>query len=626
MATYVADIETFANCFTICALNVETKEWKEFVIHPKKNQSKAFLSWLKNDGSGKPVAFIGYNWVNFDGPIVEHIYRNRLGSATKIYKFAQEIIDSNYFNTKYKEWDLSFRCLDLMKIWHFDRKKVSLKQLEFFFRRKKIADLPFDHTTKVDVSKIPEIIKYNRVDVEETYKLYELSKEKITDRKETVNITRSFLTINKSDTGMASELLLRRMAKRVGMKPADLKKRQTFYDELKVEECLLDFYDFKTEAAKSVYDTYKNFTLKGKGGHIVLKDVLKGKVDYYGSSFDYGFGGAHLCTKPGIYESDDEWIIIDDDVKSYYPNEAIQNRFFPKHLSEAFCDVYAPIYEERKQYPKDKFPSKNRSLKLQLNSVVGLSKEKHSWLKDEGFFIKITVNGQLSLLMLADWVYDEIPEAHMLQLNTDGVTFRIKRKYLEKYRSIIRRFEETTKLQMEEAIYKKMVISDVNSYIAFYDGSDKVKRKGRYCIYSDLLKDEDYSKNPSALIIPKAVYMYHAYGTPVEQTVMAEQNIHEFLIGVKKTKAFDFRLWYIKNGIPRPTKPIKDRFIRYYISTQGGSLYKHWTDGRVTGLNVDDKVVVAQSLKSNRAELFRDLDYEYYIKKAKELIRETEHE
>ena len=43
-------------------------------------------------------------------------------------------------------------------------------------------------------------------------------------------------------------------------------------------------------------------------------------IIFHGISFDFGLGGSHACCKPGVYESDNDMIIVDYDVSSLYPS------------------------------------------------------------------------------------------------------------------------------------------------------------------------------------------------------------------------------------------------------------------------------------------------------------------
>ena len=80
--------------------------------------------------------------------------------------------------------------------------------------------------------------------------------------------------------------------------------------------------------------------------------------------------------------------------------------------------------------------------------------------------MRITVNGQLSLLMLYEMLMERIPDAAGLLLNTDGVEIRIPRKYKDEYLSICKEWEEITQLNLEHDTYQKIVLGDVNNYIA----------------------------------------------------------------------------------------------------------------------------------------------------------------
>ena len=131
----------------------------------------------------------------------------------------------------------------------------------------------------------------------------------------------------------------------------------------------------------------------------VLKDVTA-TID--GFDFIFGTGGIHGSVSNQCVESDDEFVIVDLDVSSYYPNLAIVNRFYPEHLGETFCDIYSSLYEQRKQHAKG--TAENAMLKLALNGVYGDSNNRFSVFYDPLFTMQITLNGQLLLCMLAEWL------------------------------------------------------------------------------------------------------------------------------------------------------------------------------------------------------------------------------
>jgi DNA polymerase elongation subunit (family B) len=185
-----------------------------------------------------------------------------------------------------------------------------------------------------------------------------------------------------------------------------------------------------------------------------------------GFRLDFGVGGIHGSLSNKIVKSTKSWNLIDYDVSSYYPNLAISNRIYPEHLTEKFCDIYKDMYDQRKSYPKAS--AENAMLKLALNGTYGKSNDKYSVFYDPKFTMSITIGGQLTLCLLIDMFYQNDIRFKMVMANTDGITFCCKCEDDEKLVSVVKEWEQLTKLQMERVDYSKMIIRDVNNYISVY--------------------------------------------------------------------------------------------------------------------------------------------------------------
>jgi len=133
-------------------------------------------------------------------------------------------------------------------------------------------------------------------------------------------------------------------------------------------------------------------------------------------------------------------------------------------------------------------------LKLAPNRTYGKSNDKYSVFYDPKFTTSITINGQLSLLMLADRLL-KIQKLKLVQLNTDGLTVAMTRDTEEQYNAICTQWQKDVKLELEFVDYQSMYIRDVNNYIALYTNG-KVKRKGAYQ-YEDL----GWHQNQGGLVI-----------------------------------------------------------------------------------------------------------------------------
>jgi hypothetical protein len=211
-------------------------------------------------------------------------------------------------------------------------------------------------------------------------------------------------------------------------------------------------------------------------------------------------------------------MILDLDVKSYYPNLAIRNKKAPQHLGKAFYEVYENLYDQRAQYAKG--TPENYGIKISLNSVYGKSNDIYSYLYDPQFTMFITVNGQLLLTMLTEMILLRT-DAQLLQANTDGVTVFVSRKYADEINIIRSEWEKLTSLELEDAYYKSMFIVDVNNYMA-------VTTKGSCKFKGSFEIDKMWHKDHSHRIIPIAIARACLYAIPPKDTIMDHLNVNQY--------------------------------------------------------------------------------------------------
>lgn len=325
----------------------------------------------------------------------------------------------------------------------------------------------------------------------------------------------------------------------------------------------------------------------------------------------YGTGGIHMSIESETVKADDEWTIIDADVTSMYPSISIANNVYPEHLGITFCKVYKGLFEERGRYPKGSGP--NGAIKLALNSVYGKSNSEFSPLYDPKYTLTITINGQLCLSMLAEQLIGM--GCKMIQCNTDGVTALVPRSKVDDYYQITKKWEETVGLKLEYAVYSMMALADVNNYLAIYEDG-KVKSKGRYEVAH--FEKLGWSKNHSAMIVPKAVLDYVVYGKDIEETIRNHKDEYDFCLRAKVPRSSQLYLCYDDGREVR-----QQNICRYYPSEQGGKLVKlmpalvEGGEWRRLGIDTDYTVETC----NNIAEFdWKKLDYTYYVKEARKLV------
>ena len=286
-----------------------------------------------------------------------------------------------------------------------------------------------------------------------------------------------------------------------------------------------------------------------------------------GFQFDFGTGGIHGSISNSIVRHNPETghIIIDIDVTSYYPTLAIENNLFPEHLDAMFPVIYKEIFDLRQfVYTKKKNPLLNKAIKLALNTVYGVSNLPTSIFYDPLYTMKITLNGQLLLCMLTEQLM-KIPNILIIQINTDGVTFKTEEKYRAHCDTLCKWWEGLTKLNLESAQYKTMYIKDVNNYIA-EDVDGSLKNKSAYG--HSMAKSGEWFKNFSSRIVALAAEAALVRGVPVIQTIYNHPNLSDFMMRTKVNKTGK-----IEFTDDSGTKEIQ-RISRYYAAVKGGSLAK----------------------------------------------------
>ena len=356
------------------------------------------------------------------------------------------------------------------------------------------------------------------------------------------------------------------------------------------------------------------------------KKARRAKISYWGCyriatclnvvinnlRIDFGVGGIHASLSETIVSETKSYKLKDADVSSMYPNLAIANRIYPEHLGEAFCDIYEGLYIQRKSY--DKSTPENAMLKLALNGTYGKSNDKYSVFYDPKFTMQITINGQLSLLMLVDRLLT-IHGLKLVQLNTDGVTVAMLRDTEQEYSNICTQWEKDVGLQLEFVDYSKMYIRDVNNYIAVYTNG-KTKRKGAY-----QFEGLGWHQNQGGLVIPMAAEAAMIKGADVEEFIRNHKEKYDFMLRTKVPRSSKL-IMRMEDG----TEIQQQNICRYYPSVNGGKLIKVMpplegkdsVEDRELGIDTQWNVKTC-----NNIENFEwDIDYNYYIAEAKKLIIE----
>jgi hypothetical protein len=175
--------------------------------------------------------------------------------------------------------------------------------------------------------------------------------------------------MNYSDSKIGDEMIKKFYCLEKSISYSDLPKKGYFRKEINLRNCIADYVIFQTEQLKKFLSRIK----KTKLG---LMDDFKETVVFYGNSYTFAKGGLHTENSPKIFEADDDHLIVDWDVSSYYPAIIINNSRYPHHLGREFLSGYKKMFDKRLELkPLAKKDKKIKgivgALKLAVNSVYG---------------------------------------------------------------------------------------------------------------------------------------------------------------------------------------------------------------------------------------------------------------
>lgn len=557
---YGFDVETYPNIFTCCIIHIATDTRWAFEISDRVNQILAFCDFLQQL-INICARMVGFNNCEFDYPIIHYIFTNRWVTHNEIYNRQVAMFASRDNGTwlDYQVWpdQRLIEQIDLYKIKHFDNKHTRLKDIEFAVRMENIEDLPYPPGTMLIGKMKDELHAYNAHDVIATIFFYVRLLAEIAFREVlTARYNRDFM--NHNDTKIGKDFFIMELEKagipcfeKRGGKKHPI---QTIRPSIKLADVVFPYVKFDNPEFNRVLTYFKSKTITQ------TKGVFKGlSAHVAGVEYVFGTGGIHASIASTIVQSDDDYQIVDVDVASFYPNLAIKNKLFPQHLGETFCDIYLDVYLQRLGFAKG--TPENAMLKLALNGVYGDSNQKNSPFYDSFYTMLITINGQLLLCMLVEQLI-KIPRLTMIQANTDGVTFKCPREYMENQRAVCKWWEAYTLLTLEEALYSRMFIGNVNSYIAEYtDG--KLKR------IKDYEYKLDWHKDFSSLVIAKAAEAALVRGEDIRTFIENHDDDFDFMIRKKSRRSDRFVMRWL--DVPDVELDLPG-VLRYYITRDGGTL------------------------------------------------------
>ena len=604
----VYDIEIFPNCFSLTIKNTETKEFQFFELSNRKNNLVDLVPLFLD----KRYIFCGYNNIHYDNPIVNFIieYKETLKKSTRLdieynlFQLSQTIIKGDL--EKWKRWKYAnnFETLDLLTMLFSQKLRVGLKEMQVTMKYSNVQEYDGDFEAPIPEEDIPKMIQYNINDVNSTEELLYRCENDIKLR---LNIEEEYgiKALNKDGVNLGMEILKTKYLEKTHKTWNDIKDLRSPCDKIALNEIILPFIKFDNPILKDLLNEMKQQVVspdrKGYNKHFLMDNL----------EYSVGVGGIHSVNKPSIFIAKEDEVISDVDVASLYPSLIIEYGFYPPHLGKEFLEVYKGIKDERIEAKHKGNKLKNLTLKLSINGLSGNLQSEFSWCYSPKTVMRIRINGQLLLLMLAEKLISI--GCQIIQANTDGLFVLRKKKDEQKFKDVCKWWENLTRLELEEDRFERFYQFAINDYLGVIEGYKDsknpklLKKKGLF------IDSVTLGKGMQPMIIPKAINANLADNIPVEETIRNCKDINEFITYQKVDKKFAVQ--YMNKFITH--------INRYYVSTNGGYLYKCEVEGnkivKFANMLTASGVTLCNDITAIK-EFPKNINYKYYIKEANKIL------
>ena len=471
---WLVDIEVFQDYFYAAFHNGE--RWKEY--------DHTSLAKLAEDLHNPDLVLAGFNNFAYDDLILAFIASDPTCTPQKIYETSKDLIyNKDALREQIFQWQYADRpwaySIDVFQLLNG---KGSLKEWACRIGSPLVAETPVDFDAPLPDDRIEDVKRYCKNDVHVTKQLLLQNWNRVTLRK---TLADKFQLCGRvycmSEQSVAQHTFLTLHRQRTGEKSAEVRAKAA--ESPDNQEVAFLMSEIATPRACFATQGFRDFYSKYHASRIVnFKESWKivdgpdlSKIPLAGREFAMGVGGIHTVDGPGYFEATDDEAIIDLDVASYYPSLIIELGLFPSHMGSGFVEDMRRLRDMRLTAKRSGDKNTADALKIVINATFGKLNDKYSPIRSVPNAHRVTVNGQLFILMLVEDLH--AMGCEIVSANTDGVTISLPRTGIPAMREVCKKWQDYTKMELEEVEYAKIFRRDVNNYIAV-SVAGKIKYKG----------------------------------------------------------------------------------------------------------------------------------------------------
>ena len=563
-----------------------------------------------------------------DVDIMKIFALNKVGAGTN------EKGEKVYFGKSLKQTSINLKWYELLE---FELPPICQIDAPLYQKRPTYKNLTIEQLNKL-------INKWDRLMIEEyrapmkhynlndVFIVCEMVRLYIDEIRLRYNLSRTYEVdvMNSSRSNVANILFKKFYSDFSGLRPEQWTGKKTERTTMSFKRVIFDNVKFKTKPMQDFLESIRPTVLTSVGKDSFQRDIKIGNLTYTMAT-----GGLHSQDPPRKLQSklnyidlpdenniwvglsDDSYIYEHIDVGSFYPSLMDKYEIAPDHMNRGcFVKLVGWLRNTRLRakhseedlidgIPKDILA---QALKIVINSIYGKLGDENSDICDRLAVLKVTINGQLFLLMLCEEL--ELNGIEVVSGNTDGIVVKLRKDKKELCDKIVKDWCEYTKLTVDEEDYTHYIDRDINNYFA-KEFNGKITYKGDF---NPKIYATDLQKGYNQPIVAQAVENYFLYDKPILETLYECTDILDFC----KTQNIG-RQFHVSFTYGTDTKELQ-RNVRFYVSKSGGILCKvNNTTKSINNLCAGYRVKVLNTL-DDLPITERQIDYEYYYNEALKLI------
>ncbi len=612
---FVFDTECYKNYWLAAFKCMTTGKIIFFEDSPESEVNANLLGYMMHR-----FLIVGFNSRNYDMPMIA-VAMNGV-RAWKLKEISDELIkdDARPYDIEKK-----YGCkipdsnhIDLIDVAPIT---ASLKIYAGRLHCERLQGLPFPEETVLDKHQALIVRDYCINDLDDTHLLFDFLEPQIKQR-EQLGQEYGLDLRSKSDAQIAEAVIVNELENLgASWKKPTIESGSQFYYKVP------DFISFKTPQFQEALEVVRATPfVVGNGGSAECPDVIDKLKPRLGNCvYRMGVGGLHSSESKAAHFADEDTLLIDRDVASFYPRIILNNELFPQHLGRPFLKAYNGLVVRRLKLKKEKNPLE-AGLKIAINGTFGKLGNFYSAMYSPDLLLQVCMTGQLSLMMLIEMI--ELAGISVVSANTDGIVIKCPKSRYHDLNTVVMIWENATGFDTEDTHYEGIFSRDVNNYIAIKTRSsidektgdviwhhgerDGVKTKGVFAEVGSA-QNSPLSKNPECYIASMAVQAFLEKGTPVADTVF------NFGDNVKtkhyRTHASRFvSIRTVKGGAEKDGTYLGKAVRWYYAKGEKGAIHYAQSGNKVASTDGAKPLMILPKSMPD------DIDFDQYINMANEIL------